>query len=589
MVITAMGMTFTSCSDFFDPDTDDELNGEDYISSNTEMYTGFLGLMTKMQAVGDKEILLTDTRAELLEPTEDSNPELISLYNYDEDLQGNSYADPAGYYEVIIACNDYLVKMGEYRNKAGVDDEIWSNLVSSAIRIKVWAYKTLGEIYGKAVWFDDPITKVTDITEANGFKLMDMNQLMDQCLSLMDNGMYGVATNLTIDWIAWLDPENVTNAANSSYRKWNWMVPPYEGLYAELCLWKGACLDREYVDANRMNPASESYYKKAADILLEKLTYYADSKYMATPADPGSTVYWMPSAATPGKFSYFWNYAQPYQSEVVSALIYDYTKNQTNTLLKHFSNEYPNKYWLRPSEMGMARYLDKDFNPGGTNQEARYKCTFGKSSGVSYIAKFRPTGSSVRANAYQDDVHIYIYRSTQYHVMLAEALNHLKRFTAMNGVFNTGVTKEIFVATDPEWEGFSRNWTSDAEWGTRKYPSTGLRGCYGLTAKKVYTTIIELGERGTMKHNDLAILDETLLEFPCEGKTYASMNRMAYRYNDLSIVADRVCPKYEATGKSEAIRAKIMNGGNWVPYDLKLMSADNNQSTDNNTSSADNN
>ena len=304
MLTTVM---ISSCSDFFDPDTDDELNGEDYISSNTEMYTGFLGLMTKMQAVGDKEILLTDTRAELLEPTEDSNPELISLYNYDTDLQGNSYADPSGYYEVVIACNDYLAKMGDYRNNPDVDDEIWQNLVSSAIRIKVWAYKTIGEIYGKAVWFDDPIAKVTDITEANGFKLMDMNQLMDQCLMLMDNGMYGVTTNRAIDWIAWLDPENVTNAANSQYRKWNWMVPPYEGLYAELCLWKGACLDKDFAEQTTPNPASEVYSKKAAVVLLKILTYYADCKYMTTPADPGSSVYWLPSAATPGKYSSIWN------------------------------------------------------------------------------------------------------------------------------------------------------------------------------------------------------------------------------------------------------------------------------------------
>ena len=259
VLMVGFSCSLTSCGDFFDPDTDDELNGEDYISSNTEMYTGFLGLMTKMQAVGDKEILLTDTRAELLEPSDDSNPELISLYNYDTNLQGNSYADPSGYYEVVIACNDYLVKMGDYRNKAGVDDDIWQNLVSSAIRIKVWAYKTLGEIYGKAVWFDDPIAKVTDITEANGFKLMELNELMDQCLNLMDNGMYGVATNRTIDWIAWLDPSNVTNIENSEYRKWNWMVPPYEGLYAELCLWKGACLDKDYADATHQNPNATVY------------------------------------------------------------------------------------------------------------------------------------------------------------------------------------------------------------------------------------------------------------------------------------------------------------------------------------------
>lgn len=561
LLLTAT-LAMTSCSDFFDPDTDDELNGDDYISSNTEMYTGFLGIMTKLQAIGDKEILLTDTRAELLEPTDNSNPELIALYNYDTNLQGNSYADPSGYYEVVIACNDYLTKMKEYRKNPDVDPDIWANLVSSTVRIKAWTYKTLGEIYGKAVWFDAPITKVTEITEAEGFELMDMPRLTDKCLELMDNGFDGVSSDRTIDWIAWLDPSNVTNASNSEYRKWNWMVPPYEGIYAELCLWKGAALDAAKVDA-------KDYYKKAADALLKMITYYADSKYMATPTDPNSSVYWLPSAATPGHYK-LWDQAQPYQCEVVSALIYDYTKNQTNTLLKHFSNEYPNKYWLRPSDAGMNKFIDDSFNPGNTGTgDTRYKTTFGRSAGVDYIAKFRPVGSTVRANAYQDDVHVYIYRATQYHMMLTEALNHLNRFTAMNGVFNNGVTKEIFVAGDPEWEGFSRNWTSDAEWGTRRYPSMGIRGCFGLRNRAVALDILG-GVDEAHRKNDLAILDEYLLEFPVEGKTYAAMNRMALRYGDLSIVADRVCPKYEATGKAGEIRNKILAGGNYVPYDLNV-------------------
>ncbi len=263
-------------------------------------------------------------------------------------------------------------------------------------------------------------------------------------------------------------------------------------------------------------------------------------------------------------------------------MIYDYTLNQTNTLLKHFSNEYPNKYWLRPSEYGIEHFIDKDFNPGATTNDTRYKCMFGTASGQPYIAKFRPVGSSVRVNPYQDDVHIYIYRATQYHMLLAEALNHLKRFTAMNGVFNTGVTKEIFVAGDAEWEGFSRNWTSDAEWGTRRYPSMGIRGCYGLTARPVKMSILELGERETFKFNDLAILDETMLEFACEGKAYPMMNRMAVRYGDNSIIADRVCPKYEAAGKAGEIRSKILAGGNWIPYDLKISSEQKND-TDQNT------
>ncbi len=566
-------LTFSSCSDFFSPDTDDELNGEDYISSDTEMYTGFLGIMTRLQNIGDKEILLTETRGELVEITEQSTPELIALYNYDDDLTGNSYANPAGYYEVIIACNDYLTKMLDYRHQAGVKDDVWQDLVSSTLRIKVWAYKTLGEIYGEAVWFDDPITKLTDITAENGFVHMNISELVTKCIQVLDEGFDGVSSRRNIDWIAWLDPSNITNIAGSEYRKWNWMVPPIEGLYAELCLWKGAAIDALNPGATTANPEAVTYYKKAADEMLEILTWYADLKYKADQTDPGSTVYWLPSAASPGKYTGYFNAAQPLQSEVVAALIYDYTKNQTNTLLHHFSAEYPNEYLLRPSTAGIERFLDTSFNPGASEAESRYKCTFGRDGGRPYIAKFRPVGSSIRPNAYQDDCHIYLYRATQYHLMLAEALNHLKRFVAMNGVFNNGVTKDVYQDGLPEWEGFSRNWTSDAEWGTRRYPSMGIHCCYGGTARKTITSLVGYTEAEVYKHNDLEILNEGLLEFACEGKAYPMMNRMALRYGDLNIIADRVCPKYEAAGLDGAIRGKILSGGNWVKYDLHLLDA----------------
>ena len=40
--------------------------------------------------------------------------------------------------------------------------------------------------------------------------------------------------------------------------------------------------------------------------------------------------------------------------------------------------------------------------------------------------------------------------------------------------------------------------------------------------------------------------------------------------NDLSIVADRVCAKYEDEALAASVRSKIMAGANWVPYDLQL-------------------
>lgn len=558
MALLASGL-LASCSDYFNPETDDELDGKKYISSTTEMYTGFLGIMTKLQAVGDKEILLTDTRADLLEPTTQSSADIIALYNYDSDLQDNHYANPAGYYEVIIACNDYLSKMKEYKSRPNVDEAVYQSLVSSVTRIKVWTYKTIGEIYGKAVWFDDPVTKVSAIRDSANYQVLSMPQLVDKCLDVMDNGVDGVPANKTIDWIAWLDPQNVSSIANSQYRKWNWMVPPYEGLLAELCLWKGAYMDAAGTDAT-------SYYQRAADQLLKALNVYIDDESYS-----GNSPYYLPCATTPGHYKSYWDWEQPYQAEAVCALIYDYTNNQTNTLLRHFSNEYPNQYQLRPNELEMEHYSDKTFNPGGTDGDSRTNCLFGKSAGENYIAKFRPVGSTHRANAYQDDVHIYIYRATQYHMMLAEALNHLDRFKALNAVLNTGVKATDYSDTDPEWRGFTQNWTSSASWGTRKYPSMGIRGCLNLNAVDILTNIAQLGSRkATERHNDELILNEIMMEFACEGKTYPAMNRMAVRYGDPSIIASRVCRKYVGTGHEADVRAKIMSGGYWVPYEMDM-------------------
>ena len=562
-------LIFTACSDFFDPSTDDEFNGEDGFTSNTEMYTGFLGIMTKMQAVGDKEILLTEPRGELIEPSDESTSDLIALYNYDQNLQDNAYANPAGYYEVIIACNDYLQNMAQYKSNPNVDSDAWQALVASTVRTKVWAYKTLAEIYGQAVWFDDAITEVSDIREGDKFQLLQLGDLVDRCLSLLTTGYDGVSSDQEINWYEWLDPTHTVALASSQYRKWNYIVPPYAGLYAELCLWKGALLDAA-------GQQSATYYQQAADELLKKL-----GEQINVTSDPGSNVYWLPSAATPGHYSPIWNNAQPYPYETVSAIIYDYTKNQTNTLLHHFSNEYPNKYWLRPSEVGVARFLDKTFNPGATDNDTRYKACFGMSSGQRYLAKFRPVGSSARANAYQDDCHIYIYRATQYHLMLCEALNHLKRFTAMNAVFNKGVkagdTDDCFVAGAAEWQGFEStidptksDWTGTANWGTRKYPSLGIRGCFNLTARPIKDNIHDLGETATLRFNDQALLDEAMLEFAGEGKVYPMMCRLAVRYNDPSIVADRVCPKYTDESLATIVRSRIMDGGYWVPFNLNF-------------------
>ncbi len=569
-----MTLSMVSCKDFFEPKTDDVLSSKDYISSQTEVYTGYIGIITKLQAVGDKSVYLTDTRGELLEPSENSLPELIALYNYNSDLSGNSYADPAAYYEVIVACNDYLENMREFRKNRPelTDDERFDALVSLTVRDKVWAYLTLAEIYGQAVWFNDPLIKVQDLSDNTKFQLLDLESVVDRCINLLDNGDEStdyVDGTLTFSWYQWLDPE--TPLAESDYRYWDYMTPPYEGLMAKLCLWKGACLQGKNDYAG-----SKSYYQTCADLMFDALNTVI--------SDQDLNYYYLPTAATAGNYARYWDNPDPYAREVVSAIIYDYTRNQTNQLLHHFSKEYPNKYLLRPSLLTLANCFENNsFNPGYTSSsEKRNSTVFGdRFTDQPYLAKFRPSGSSRRVNAYQDDVHIYLFRATEYHYFLMEALNGLGRFEAVDRLLNLGLQATDFVYSEgsmvkddngygtplPGFEGFTNDWTSVASWGTRKYPHVGLRGAFSLKSRPIATDNSALYLQSNMKANNLAILDEAMLEFAGEGKVYPMYIRTAIRWKDFSIISSRVAPKYGAN--AEAMKS-IIEQQYFVPWDLKL-------------------
>ncbi len=544
----------TSCNDFFEPQTDDALSGDDYMSSITEMATGYLGILTKMQAVGDKEIYLTDTRGEMLEPTDQSIAELIALYNYEDDLTGNSYADPSGYYDVVIACNDYLQNMLDFKKnypEIVAETDYFEGLFASAIRVKVWAYMTLAEIYGQALWFDDPITSIKDVRDATIFTRLTTAQIVSRCLSLLTGGWQGYSAAEDFSWIAWIDPSNVNSIASSSYRYWDQMTPPYDALLVKLTLW-----DAAFQDAAGNTSGAQTDYETVADQILKML----NDKFIS------NITYWKRGARTSGVYSNMWNYASPNQEESVSAIIYDYTKNQTNRLLYHFSNEYPNAYLLTSSEVGRARFSDTTIDPLGTSTEdSRLGRTTRENSSVWYISKFRPVGSTVRVEAYQDDVHVYTFRAAELYLWLAEALNHLGRYDALNHIINEGFNStwsDLFSQIEEgdetvseanlfQWKGFTSYWINSKTGGTYN----GFRNCMGVGNVAIWDETTHTAAEA-QRHNDELLANEWMFECACEGKVYPNLIRFAERYNDASIVSDRVTPKY-ATSKTGATEASV--------------------------------
>ena len=563
-----LAMMLTSCGDFFTPDNDTTLSGNKYIKEGSELYSGFLGIITKMQAIGDKAIYLTDMRGELLEPTDNTSADLYSIYNYNDDLSGNPYADPAKYYDVIIACNDYLEKAKAYRatHMTTVDENDYKGLISSTVRLKTWTYLMLAKIYGQAVWFDDPMQSMKDIANQAPKAL---NELVDACDKLLNTGYDGINGTYNMSWNEWLDPANGATSTNAEYKRWNMMVPQYFILQGEISLWKGE-------------------YQKAATTILEEMSKaFALAEYQGNVAN----IKYMRSG------SYGSNFGQQYDSEMPvltvaeSVIMYDYKFNQQNSLLNHFDRS--GSYMLRASVTGARRFEDVTFNPPTDataikTSDARYRAIQEIEKDLEYsIRKYRGFRKSGHTVAH-DDVYIMIYHAADLYFMAIEALNNMGRYEPASVLMNQGV--DVFygagVELGPQWQGLNSNW---GLWTTlyagfrRTYADRGIRGILGLGNRDMWQkpedikpeVVIEQRLDGLndddkiKKHNDVELVKEAFLEFPCEGKTYPLMIRVAKRWNDYSLIADFVGQKYaNDLAKQAEVKTKILNGAYFVPWDL---------------------
>ena len=560
----------TGCSDFFETDNDTQLRGDDYVKEVGELYSGFLGIVTKMQAIGDKAIYLTDIRAELLEPTENTPSELYSLYNYDDDLSGNSYADPAKYYDVIIACNDYMHKAKEYKDahETSIDADHYKGLISSAVRVKVWIYLTLGKIYGQAVWFDDPVYGMVDFSK---YETKDLTEIIDACDNLLNTGYDGIDGTYLMKWGEWLDPSEGSTSVSDEYKRWDMMVPEFFVLKAEIALWKNDGATAASLLLSEMNKAFEGCANNSGEV-----------KYMR-------------SGSYSTQYGRQYDNATPVNAATESVIMYDYKYNQKNSLLKHF--DYSGGYMLRAALPAVKRFKDVTFNPPSDDKaretsDGRFKAfkeiVVDEEYSIQKYRGFSKSGHKVE----NDDVHINIYHTADLYFMLVEALNLQNRYTPVSVLMNKGVNTyfnngDVTLGDPVMWQGFTNQWT---KFDGRGYPDAGIRGIFGrLGNREIWETEDDMNaaleekpeleeeynlsglsdaQQKIKKHNDIELLKEALLEFPCEGKTYPLMIRIAKRWNDYSLISRFVCEKYPESKQAE-IRSKIENSNAYfVPWDL---------------------
>lgn len=596
--LMAVSMTFTACEDFFETDPKNIINEEDYIAEEDEMYKGFLGIFNRMQEAGDHAIFLTDTRAALLETTDNAPTDLKAICNYDE-TYGNPYADPTCYYAIIVACNDYFAKMEEFHQTVGgmteIAEENFPALISSAMRIKAWAYLMLGKIYGEAYWFDDPLTEKKDLNDASVFTHCNMKELADRAIALLENGMtidgIHVPGNLEVKWYKWLDPEVQDE---TMYRQWQFLTPPAVILNAEFRSWRASYVDEDaaqtdwaWIRENILNFLY--YYQQPLDEDVEDPEGYRIAGGTGYNRNAIFQLSLLMQSDNFGSYSnIFFTEETGSQYQLISTIMYDHARFQRNRLVQYFCPEYPDaeSFYLQPSEYGVNLYNENDIR--GATQKWMINTLGGKRCVSKYYYGYNFT---TRSYQYLDEKPIFeiqpsipTFRGHDLHYLLAEAELHLGHYDQAYVLLNAGVSDEFPDKIMPLGDG--------SNWDERYLPFLANSGGYGNAglAGAANATLHDLPRPGDAewdsytedeikKMYDWAIADEHMKEYIAEGKSYSYMCKIAERYANNAYrggdpaeardsVAARIAPKYAPMGRQSVVENRIKSNGYFIHWEL---------------------
>lgn len=169
----------TSCEDMMDLDSDDHVRAEDnkLNSANDSLYSA-IGILTQLQKVGERYVLLGELRGDLMETTSDAPVWMQEISNF-ATTPSNIMSVKRDYYSIINNCNYALARMD-----TTITEHLTHVMVPeyTAIRtIRDWTYLQLGLAFGRVQWVDEPILSLED--SEGDYPTVELDQLVQKLVS----------------------------------------------------------------------------------------------------------------------------------------------------------------------------------------------------------------------------------------------------------------------------------------------------------------------------------------------------------------------------------------------------------------------
>ena len=146
----------SSCSDFFEQDSNRIIYADDsHLNNPSDTLYSMVGILTKLQALADRTILLGEMRGDPVAINEHTAADLRNLALVEIDAD-NMYNNPSDYYAVINNCNYYIAN-ADTAKKNNRNEKIFLKEYAAAKSIRAWTYLQLALNYGEVPFVTTPI------------------------------------------------------------------------------------------------------------------------------------------------------------------------------------------------------------------------------------------------------------------------------------------------------------------------------------------------------------------------------------------------------------------------------------------------
>ena len=546
-LFTFLPILLSSCSDFFDQNSDHVTYLEDHdINTPGDTIYSVTGILNQLQQLADRTVLLGEARADLVDITSNANASLkdIALFN---DKIGNPYNQPRDYYSVINNCN-YFITHAKDSLKNNRNQYIFLNEIAAVKAIRAWTFLQLALNYGEVPFFTEPLVT---------------KELTDK--DYPRKGVKDICDYFIKDLLPYADNDKVSFPGYGTIKEMDSRLFffPVNVVLGDLNLWAGNYKDAArcyYRYIARRNGANNSYS-----------TGTSSASWNST-----ATQWTSLETSTRGWLGQFTDENYGTSSELITMI--PGNKNSA----EGFATDLPRLY----GETGLPSLV-----PSESVKElsaSQTYCLQPQSGDAVYVphglegvlnGDLRLSGSTInmgeelRCNKALT-VNVHIYRRMMIYARLAEAMNAAgyPRFAfavLSSGVNNTIIERDIipYYRADStflrEFDFPASRYVLATESGNAGENTMGIhsRGC-GFTPNNVFyqmpddETITDSLQRIAYQQHavEQMLLDEDALEFAFEGTRWYDLMRFALRASDPSILADRVY------ARRSAARAAAMRG-----------------------------